>query len=244
MIEKKIKTIVSFLQNYLKDNNLKGYIFGLSGGIDSSVIAAIMSKYFPKNHLALIMNINNNIIDIKDQKKVIDNYQLNYENIQLEDIFNLFKKSLCVSDLSYNNLKSRLRAVTLYAKAQDLNYLVLGTSNFNEIYTGYFTKYGDSACDVMPLANLLKKDIYEIAKYLNVPKSIINKSPSAGLFEGQTDENDLQLTYKEMDNFFLGFNIEKSIKERITTLYKNNVHKIKGPVTILPMGKILKIDKE
>jgi NAD+ synthase len=116
--------------------------------------------------------------------------------------------------------------ITLYYYANCLNYLVVGTSNRSEIMVGYATKHGDSGADILPLGNILKYQVFELAKYLGVTKNIIDKPPSAGLWNGQTDEKELGITYAQLDKFLSGGEIKDNIiKERIQKRIKSNRHK-------------------
>jgi NAD+ synthase len=119
--------------------------------------------------------------------------------------------------------------LTLYYFANSLNYLVIGTGNRSEITVGYFTKYGDGGVDILPLGNLLKSQVRELAKYLKVPKDIIEKPPSAGLWKGQTDEGEMGITYNKIDEYIISGRIEKSFKEKIEEMIIKSVHKRKTP---------------
>lgn len=233
--------IKEWIEKILKESNANGFVYGVSGGIDSALICAIASNFFPKTSLALRMDIYNSNNDVRDANLVIEHFNVNSEVINLEDIYELFLKKVEHNSLSSMNLKSRLRMNTLYYYAQLKNYLVCGTSNACELYTGYFTKYGDSGSDFMPLANLTKDDVYQCSKILNVPEQIIQKSPSAGLFENQKDEDDLKVKYSEIDAFLKGEKISKESENRIIELHKKSEHKRKMSKTILPIGEIIVI---
>ena len=137
-----------------------------------------------------------------------------------------------LSSLTQSNMKARLRMVTLYAFAQSRNMLVCGTSNRSEYETGYFTKYGDSGVDLMPLAGFLKRDIRAMARELHVPERIITKAPSAGLYEGQTDEGDMGFTYDVLDEYLSSGRIDSpEAKQRIDVMRRRSEHKRK-PIPI------------
>lgn len=240
-IEKKVLKIVDWLKKYLEKSNLKGFAFGISGGIDSALIAAILSKYFPASQsLGIIMNIENSLQDIEDANLVVEHTKINFEKIDLEPCFNNLKKLLKIQDPSIlGNLKSRLRMVSLYAIAQKNNFLVVGTSNADEYYTGYFTKYGDSAADIWPIINLLKKDVYECAKFLGMDSKIINKKPTAGLYENQYDEDELKVSYEEIDKFLIGEKISEKSSKRIQEMHKNSEHKRSLPSSPLNKSKLI-----
>ena len=237
--EKKIETIVNFIKKYLEESKAKGIVFGVSGGIDSALVGAIASKYFKDNHLALTMNINNSQKDVSDARLVISHFNLNHTDVDLENVYKEFCKVVPNVEMGLGNLKARIRMSVLYSYAVKHNYLVVGTSNADEFITGYFTKYGDSGSDIMPLVNLTKNSIYECAKLLNVPNQIIIKKPTAGLFENQTDENDLKVSYSTIDNYLEGRVIDQKDKERIEYLKSISEHKRNFPPSPLPKDKLL-----
>lgn len=237
--EKKIETIVNFIKKYLEESKAKGIVFGVSGGIDSALVGAIASKFFKDNHLALTMNINNSQKDVSDARLVISHFNLNHTDVDLENVYKEFCKVVPNVEIGLGNLKARIRMSVLYSYAVKHNYLVVGTSNADEFITGYFTKYGDSGSDIMPLVNLTKNSVYECAKLLNVPNEIIIKKPTAGLFENQTDENDLKVSYSTIDNYLEGKVINQKDKERIEYLKSISEHKRNFPPSPLPKDKLL-----
>lgn len=129
-------------------------------------------------------------------------------------------------DLIFGNIKARLRMTTIYAHAQKENYLVLETSNLSEIIIGYFTKWGDGVGDIAPIADLYKSEVYELAKLLKIPKQIIDSSPSADLWENQTDEEELGFTYDQLEKFNKGVEISSKSKEKIVKIINKNKHKL------------------
>lgn len=237
--QKKIKVIVDFIKKYLEKSKTKGIVFGISGGIDSALIGAIASKYFRDNHLALTMNINNSEKDVSDAKSVISHFNLEHIDVNLENVYKEFCKVVPNVEMGLGNLKARIRMSVLYSYAVKHNYLVVGTSNADEFITGYFTKYGDSGSDIMPLVNLTKNSVYECAKLLDVPNEIIIKKPTAGLFENQTDEQDLKVSYAVIDDYLEGKTINLKDKERIEYLKSISEHKRNFPPSPLPKDKLL-----
>jgi len=123
------------------------------------------------------------------------------------------------------NLKARLRMVTWYYFANQLRYLVIGSGNRSELAVGYSTKYGDSGVDILPLGNLVKAQVRDLALYLGVPQEIIDKPPSAGLWEGQTDEDDMGFTYNQLDSFLLTGETDAAVRQRIESMMARNQHK-------------------
>lgn len=194
------KKIVQWIKAKIKSAGAKGLIFGLSGGIDSAVIAALVKKAAGNNHLAVMMPCHSSKLSITDARVLVRKLGLRAKKIDLTPIYDCSVKNLGKADeLAKANLKARLRMITLYYHANTLNYLVVGTGNLSELAMGYFTKYGDGGVDILPIADLLKSQVRKLAKTLGIPKSIIEKAPTADLWDGQTDEQEMGLTYKQLD---------------------------------------------
>lgn len=174
------------------------------------------------------MPIKSNPKDEEDARILAEAIDLNCKKVDLNDGFDAliqtFEKTSV--EMAASNIKPRLRMLTLYYYAQNNGYMVLSGSNRSEFMTGYFTKYGDSGADLMPLLNLYKTEIFEMAKVLGVPDVIINKKPSAGLWEGQTDEDEFGFTYEELDNYLMN-NSETNSKNLIDKKIKQSEHKRK-----------------
>ncbi|MDO5713545.1 MAG: NAD(+) synthase [Tissierellia bacterium] len=227
-----IDAIVKWLQIRVQEANAKGLVFGLSGGIDSAVVAGLAKKAFPKDALGIIMPIESNPRDEEDARLVASALDLEIEKVDLTTTFHTFVNASFVSNntMAIANIKPRLRMTTLYYYGQDRGYLVAGSSNASEFYIGYYTKFGDSGSDILPLVNLLKDEVYAIAKELKIPQSIIDKKPTAGLWEGQTDEDEMGFTYDEL-NDYIRFGKEGPNVEKIKRLHKNSAHKRHFPYT-------------
>jgi len=221
--------IESFLQDYLKKSGCNSYILGLSGGVDSSLVAAIARKAVGKENLfCYAIGIESNKADIEDAKQVAKELDLNLEVIDLSKTFHSYLDELGGNDfirLTKSNLKVRMRMVALFAYAQEHSGLVLGTDNMDERYVGYFTKYGDGAADLLPIVYLTKGEVVEAAKFYGLSDILAHRTPTAGLFEGQTDETEMGVKYIDLDNFLLGKKVEKSVEERINHLHKISEHK-------------------
>ena len=223
--------IERFLQEYLESSHCKAYVLGLSGGVDSSLVAAIARKAVGKDKLyCYAIDIESNKSDILDAKKVAEELDLNLEVINLTETYHSYLKDLGGKDfirLTKSNLKVRMRMVALFAYAQEHSSLVLGTDNMDERYVGYFTKYGDGAADLLPIVYLTKGEVREAAKLYGLSQVLADRVPTAGLFEGQTDEGEMGISYKDLDDFLLGKKVDKSIEERIQYLHKISEHKRK-----------------
>ena len=221
--------IEEFLKKYLEESHCKAYVLGLSGGVDSSLVAAIAKKAVGKDKLfCYALDIESNPKDVEDAKKVAKELDLNLEIINLSKTYHSYLEDLKGDSfirLTKSNLKVRMRMVALFAFAQEKSGLVLGTDNMDERYVGYFTKYGDGAADVLPIVYLTKKEVREAAELYGLSSLLANRVPSAGLFEGQTDETEMGVKYEDLDNYLLGGEVEKSVEERIEYLHKISEHK-------------------
>ena len=218
-----------WLQNEVKSAGASGIILGLSGGIDSSVLAALSREALGhEGVLGVIMPCHSIKNDEDDAVLLAETLNVKYMRVDLSDTFDALCSSIGseISTLSLSNIKARLRMVTLYAIGQSKNLLVCGTSNRSEYETGYFTKYGDSGSDLMPLVSFLKREIRAMAKILGVPEKIIAKAPSAGLTEGQTDEGDMGFSYDVLDEYLATGKIDDfSAKEKIDAMHRRSEHK-------------------
>lgn len=225
-MENRIDEIVKWMQDIVKGAGCKGIVFGLSGGIDSAVVAGLAKRAFPEDSLGIIMPIHSIDEDEADARLVAEAIGLEVEKVDLSSTFDTLVGSSFESEnkMARSNIKPRLRMTTLYYYAQDRNYLVAGPSNASEYYVGYLTKHGDTGADFFPLINFVKAEVFELAKALGLPEKVINKKPSAGLFLGQTDELELGFTYDELDRViredYVGPN-----REKIDRLHKISQHK-------------------
>ena len=194
-------TIGNFLKNEIDIQRSQGVVFGLSGGIDSAVLAYLCSKYVKEKTLAIIMP-NSKITpktDTEDAIKIVDSLSIEYKLIDIGFIHKEYSKYLEPNPLAFGNLSARIRANILYYYANARNYLVLGSSDKSEFLIGYFTKFGDGAADILPIASLYKTQVRELAKNLGISQNIISKPSGPHLWEGHTAENELGLSYDEID---------------------------------------------
>lgn len=240
----KVKTdkTVEWLQERVKEASAQGLLVGVSGGIDSAVMAFLIKKAFPENSLGVILPCDSSKEDIEDAREVIKACRIDgltfditetHEKLASMILPDVQGKKGVLKDfskkMSIANLKARLRMSTLYTIANALNYLVVGTDNAAELFTGYFTKYGDGGVDLLPISNLLKREVRAWGKFFGVPDRVIQKAPTAGLWKGQTDEGEMGTTYDMVDDYLEGKDVPKRDREIVERLYKRSEHKRKLP---------------
>lgn len=235
--KQEVETRVEWIKNLLKTTGTKGIVYGNSGGKDCTLVG-ILSKMATDNVTGIIMpceSSRNFGIDREHAILVGEKYDIPQIEIDLTPVKQAFRNVLSDSigdcAMAYANINPRLRMTTLYAYAYKNNLLVAGTGNRSEAMMGYFTKWGDGAYDFNVISDLTVREIYEILRYLGAPNEIIEKAPSAGLYEGQTDEQEMGIKYSEIDDYLLlGKGDEKTI-EIIKKRIKNTAHKRNPAVT-------------
>ncbi len=209
------ETIVEFIRSFL--NGRKG-IIGMSGGIDSSLTAYLASKSCPGKIIGIHMpEIDSMKDDENDAREIAEKYGIDFKVINIEKFLSPFR-SMYNDKKVLGNIKARIRMVLLYSIANSENALVIGASNKSELLTGYFTKYGDGASDLMPIGDLYKTQVKILARKVGLPEKIINKVPTAGLWSGQTDEGEMGIDYATLDKILYGIELlmdDKKISEEI-----------------------------
>jgi NAD+ synthase len=209
--EKTAKIISRFIADKVEESQTFGVVIGLSGGLDSSTTAYLSAKTLKNDQiLGIIMpTVTTPEEDIEDAISVAEALGIEYEIIHVDDLIEPFN-DLCIHasekqgrkeyrELANANLKARIRMMVLYYHANDLNRLVVGTGNRTELLVGYFTKHGDGGVDILPIADLYKTEVRNLASEIGVPTGIIEKAPTAGLWAGQTDEKELGMKYEVLD---------------------------------------------
>ena len=229
--------LCSCIENWIKERFVitgsSGAVLGISGGIDSAVLAGLLSRVLgPQNVIGVIMPCHSMPIDEEYARILAGKFKIRVERVDLTDSFDLLKSTLdkevgVLNTLPEANIKPRLRMITLYAIAQQNSYIVCGGSNKDEIMYGYFTKYGDSGVDMMPMADLLKGEVRLLAEYMGVPREIIDRAPTAGLWDGQTDESEMGLSYDTLDRFLATGEADTNSKAKITKAISRSEHKRK-----------------
>ena len=220
-----------FLSDQLEKNHAKGIILGLSGGIDSAVLAYLCKRQLKEKTVALIMPDTSITpkAETDDALKMISLTGIEYKLIDIKPIVNQYSMYLEPNDFARGNLRARIRANILYYYANSKNYLVLGSSDKSEYLLGYFTKYGDGASDISPIISLYKLQVREIAKYLKVPENVISKKSSPHLWKEHEAEEELGASYEEIDSIlYCLFEKKLSIEEiiKLTQIDKSVVKKI------------------
>ena len=230
--EQLAEKLVSWIRDKILVAGCKGVVIGMSGGIDSSVLAVLCHRAFPQNMFGVIMPCCSSQEDIDHAQAVASLFSIPVKIVVLDTVFNNLLKVLpddkidpAVNRLAEANLKARLRMLTLYYFVNQLKYMVAGSSNRSELAVGYFTKHGDSGVDILPLGNLVKKQVKELASFLGIPPEIINKPPSAGLWPGQTDEAELGFSYEELDRYLISGKASNELRDKIESMIVGSAHK-------------------
>ncbi|WP_338963168.1 NAD+ synthase [Fusobacterium nucleatum] len=209
--------LVKFLRENFKKAGFSKAVLGLSGGIDSALVAYLLRDALGKeNVLAIMMPYKSSNPDsLNHAKLVVEDLKINAKTIEITDMIDAyFKNEKEASSLRMGNKMARERMSILFDYSSKENALVVGTSNKTEIYLGYSTQFGDSACALNPIGDLYKTNIWDLSRYLKIPNELIEKKPSADLWEGQTDEQEMGLTYKEADQVLYRMLEEnKTVKE-------------------------------
>lgn len=219
--------IIKGIQNFVGDKNV---FIGISGGIDSAVTAFLCTKALGNKKVFGVLMPYGRQTDIDDSVSVVNQLNIKYFKKDIKPTVDQYK--IADSKFVKANIMSRTRMTILYAYSNSKNGLVIGTTNKSEMEIGYFTKYGDGGVDFEPIANLYKTEIVELAKHLNVPQSIITKKPTAGLWNDQTDEDELGFTYLDLDKFLQGEKINSEAELKIKEIIKSSEHKRHLPPTI------------
>jgi len=224
--------LVSWIRDRVVAAGCRGVVVGVSGGLDSSVAAVLCHRAFPQSMLGVIMPCHSSQQDEEHAWAVARQFSIPTKMVNLDTVFDTLLKVLPgervndnISRLAEGNLKPRLRMLTLYYLANQLKYMVVGSGNRSELSVGYFTKYGDGGVDILPLGNQVKGQVRELASFLGIPQEIIDKPPSAGLWEGQTDEGELGLSYDELDRYLLTGEASDELRVKIESMIAASEHK-------------------
>jgi NAD+ synthase len=226
--------IADWLAERLALAGAEGFVFGLSGGVDSATTAALALRAVgPASVLGALLPCHSEPIDGRLGQRVADAFGIPTVTVALDGAFDALIENLPPTEhrLAAANIKPRLRMTALYYLAQTNNYLVLGSGNKTELLVGYFTKHGDGGADLLPLGDLYKTEVWELARDLGVPSEIVTRPPSAGLWPGQTDEDEMGITYRELDRVLEAMEagetdeIPASTLEKVEVMMANSAHK-------------------
>lgn len=250
-----VDRITAFIDRKVEEAGATGVVLGLSGGIDSACTAYLSHKALGSQGVFAVIAPEEGITpseDVEDAINLCKELKIDYKVVKINSIINAFIEVLNedeneIEDMDANmasaNLRPRIRMVTLYYYANKKNMLVAGTGNKTELMVGYFTKYGDGGADILPLGDLYKTEVFNLAERLGVPQRIIEKKPSAGLWKGQTDESEIGMSYEELDKVLKTIEksekvemkgIERADMERVISMVESSSHKRRMP----PIAKV------
>ena len=228
---KEFEERTAYIKNLLADSRASGIIFGNSGGKDCALVG-ILCKAACENTVGVIMpcaSKRNYTLDADDGRAVAEKFGIETRVVDLTEVrqaeIDELEKVTTLNSMALTNIAPRLRMTTLYTIAAAENRLVAGTGNRSEIYMGYFTKWGDGASDFNPISDLTVTEVYEFLRYLGAPEQIITKAPSAGLFEGQTDEQEMGVSYAAIDRYILTGEAEEKDRAIIDRYHSRSEHK-------------------
>ena len=222
MWERVAERIEDFIRKTVSEAGADGVVIGISGGVDSTVTAVLCQRALGSQKVLGTIMPEIGVTpqeDIEDAKKVCEILGIKYKYVEINDVFELFLRKFGDSDsLAAVNIKPRIRMIINYYYANKMNRLVAGTGNKSELKVGYFTKYGDGGVDFLPIGDLYKTEVIELAKFLGVPERIVKKTPSGRLWKGQTDEGELGISYQRLDTILKSLEMGYT-KEEITGKY-------------------------
>jgi NAD+ synthase len=244
--------MAAWIRDQVEAAGARGVVVGVSGGIDSAVVARVAQLALGDAVVGVIMPAHSQPQDEADARLVASTFSLRTARVDLSGPFDAMLTAIqggaaaipelassstdAAGRLSLANIKPRLRMATLYFIASRLQYLVAGTGNRSEIAIGYYTKYGDGGVDILPLASLVKREVRELAEELGVPRAVIDKPPSAGLWLGQTDEGEMGFTYADLEQFLVEGPqaVEPELGATIERLARASEHKRRMPAIFVP----------
>ncbi len=233
--EETCERLVAWLRERAGEAGALGAVVGVSGGVDSAAVAALCLRAFPETTLGVILPCHSDPQDVRDAESFCAAIGLPCTTVVLDAVLDALAASLrnagqyADHPMALANLRPRLRMVTLYYFANRLNRLVVGTGNRSEAYVGYFTKYGDGGVDLQPIGGLVKSEVRDLAAFLGVPRAIVERIPSAGLWPGQTDEGEMGLTYASLDAYLTTGAAPDDVRARIERMHAASEHKRRPP---------------
>lgn len=225
---------VAFIKSVLAESGCKGIVFGNSGGKDCALVG-ILCKAACDNTVSVMMPCGSSVnfgSDMEDATALCEKFGIENRTVDITPVkaaeIEALKSATILNDIALTNIAPRLRMITLYSIAASESRLVADTGNRSEVFVGYFTKWGDNGHDFNPIYDLTVTEVYEFLRYLKAPEHIIQKAPSAGLFEGQTDEKEMGVSYAQIDEYLLTGKTEPEAQRKILERHRRNLHKA-GP---------------
>lgn len=234
MENKRLEHRLNWIRERVQASGCKGVVIGESGGKDSATVTALCVRALGKeNVVGIMMPCNSLSTDMEHARLVAETFGIKLIEVNIGSAFTSLKHTIIneheLNELAVANIKPRLRMTTLYAVAQTLNYLVVGTDNKSEMVMGYFTKWGDGGYDFNPLSDLTMQEVLELGRTLGVPEAILTKAPSAGLWEGQTDEKEMGVTYQAIEEYIKTGTTDPSSLTIIERTHQRTAHKREMP---------------
>jgi NAD+ synthase len=216
--EEQVPIIRSFIRHHLEESGARGLVVGMSGGLDSTLVAKLCVDSVGPGKVVGVWSGEGPAAgaDYEDARGWAETVGIELRRYDIAPLADAFRRTLKIEDadrIALGNIKARIRMIILYAIANTEHRLVMGTSNKSEIAVGYASKFGDAGADFFPIGDLYKTQVREMAAFLGVPKRILEKVPTAGLWEGQTDEGELGIRYEDLDRVLLGIEIHLSLEE-------------------------------
>ncbi|BDG60813.1 NAD(+) synthase [Caldinitratiruptor microaerophilus] len=229
--------ISGWMADEVRRAGARGLVVGLSGGVDSATVAALAVRAVGRERvLGLVMPCHSDPADARFARLAAEPLGIEVLTVDLSHAYDALVAVMSpegegteVRRLALANLKPRLRMAALYFHAALRRYLVAGTGNRDELYVGYFTKYGDGGVDLLPIGSLVKGQVRELARHLGVPPEIVDRTPTAGLWPGQTDEGQMGIRYADLDRYLLTGEGSPELKERVEAMHRESEHKRQLP---------------
>ncbi len=239
-INRNVVKLHSYLLSWITEqfalNGINGAVLGVSGGVDSALLAGLLVESLGADKtIGVLMPCHSSSKDEEYAYLLAEKFKFKTYKVDLTEtydtILNFLTRELgTLTSIAKANIKPRLRMTTLYSIGQQHGYMVCGATNKDELEYGYFTKHGDSGVDILPLADLLKGEVIALATHIGVPRKLVERVPTAGLWEGQSDEKEMGFTYEQLDRYLFDGYATCEIKNKIESAIKKSGHKREFPI--------------
>ncbi len=230
--EKVVRRITDFVSRYVSEAKAEGVVVGVSGGVDSACVAKLCSLALGSERVLALIMPEKGVTpgeDVEDAIALCDDLGIERKIIEISPAVNAFCNMLgCADGIPLANIKPRVRMICLYYYANSMNRLVAGTGNKSELLAGYFTKYGDGGVDFLPIGDLYKTEVFELAEFLGIPERIRKKKPSARLWKGQIDEEEMGISYAVLDSILKAMEKLKLLDEEVGEKEIEKIAEISG----------------